>query len=167
MLREVAMRNSSCCRRMGLPASMGSAEHVVSPQEELWIIDVSQAVDLDHPRALDFLREDAAHINSYFRRAGVATLTTRELFEFVVDPNILAGNIDQAVEALMKVAASRPCATGEDEIAEKVGSEHLMHFNVEYHLFMRYQSRPPFNALADCASAVVSWLQTLTTCLQI
>ena len=102
-------------------------EHIVTSQEELWIIDVSQAVDLDHPRALDFLREDAAHINSYFRRVGVATLTTRELFEFVVDPNILAGNIDQVVEALMKVAASRPCATGEDEIAEKVGSDHYMH----------------------------------------
>lgn len=29
-------------------------------QGELWLIDVSQAVDLDHPRALDFLREASA-----------------------------------------------------------------------------------------------------------
>ena len=91
-------------------------------QGELWIIDVSQSVDLDHPRALDFLREDAAHVNSYFQRAGVATLTTRELFEFAVDPNINAGNINEAVEALIQVSSSRPAATGEDEIAAKVCS---------------------------------------------
>jgi serine/threonine-protein kinase RIO1 len=39
-------------------------------QGELVIIDVSQAVDLDHPKALDFLREDCAHINDFFRRRG-------------------------------------------------------------------------------------------------
>jgi RIO kinase 1 len=31
------------------------------------VIDVSQAVDLDHPKALDFLREDCAHVNDFFR----------------------------------------------------------------------------------------------------
>jgi hypothetical protein len=36
-------------------------------QGELYIIDVSQAVDLDHPKALDFLREDCKHVNDYFR----------------------------------------------------------------------------------------------------
>ena len=91
-------------------------------QGELWIIDVSQSVDLDHPRALDFLREDAMHVNSYFQRAGVATLTTRELFEFSVDPNINPGNINEAIEALITVSSSRPAATGEDEIAAKVCS---------------------------------------------
>jgi RIO kinase 1 len=29
----------------------------------LYIIDVSQSVDLDHPHALDFLREDCLHIS--------------------------------------------------------------------------------------------------------
>lgn len=37
------------------------------PQGELVLIDVSQAVDLDHPKALDFLREDCAHVNDFFR----------------------------------------------------------------------------------------------------
>ena len=32
-------------------------------QGHLHIIDVSQAVDLDHPRALDFLREDCVHVS--------------------------------------------------------------------------------------------------------
>ncbi|KAI6706587.1 hypothetical protein NL676_009549 [Syzygium grande] len=32
-------------------------------EEHLYIIDVSQAVDLDHPRALDFLCEDCLHVS--------------------------------------------------------------------------------------------------------
>lgn len=81
---------------------------ICGPQGELYIIDVSQAVDLDHPRALDFLREDALHVNTFFRRAGIATLTTRELFDFTVDPGINASNVDAALDRLAAAAASRP-----------------------------------------------------------
>ena len=76
-----------------------------TPQGELYIIDVSQSVDLDHPKALDFLREDCKHVNDYFRRAGVATLTVRETFDFVVDPAINDDNVDAALERLSDVAA--------------------------------------------------------------
>lgn len=94
-------------------------------QGELYIIDVSQAVDLDHPRALDFLREDAAHVNTFFRRAGIATLTTRELFEFIVDPNINAGNIDTAIDRLSQLAATRdPQSSHEDQTADNVRVYH-------------------------------------------
>ena len=90
-------------------------------QGELYIIDVSQAVDLDHPRALDFLREDASHVNAFFRRAGIATLTTRELFEFAVDPNINAGNLDAALDRLAEIAAARPAgSTDADQTADIV-----------------------------------------------
>ncbi|CAL8466744.1 g6280 [Coccomyxa elongata] len=98
-----------------------SEYNILVHNDELWIIDVSQSVDLDHPRAFDFLREDALHINDFFRRAGVATLTVRELFDFVVDPNINAGNIEAAVDALIKVASSRPAVQDpEDAMAEKI-----------------------------------------------
>lgn len=74
-------------------------------QDELYIIDVSQAVDLDHPRALDFLREDATHVNDFFRRAGIAVLTTRQLFEFVVDPLINQHNLPEAMKSLQQLAS--------------------------------------------------------------
>jgi RIO kinase 1 len=32
-------------------------------QGHLYIIDVSQSVDLDHPLALDFLKEDCLHVS--------------------------------------------------------------------------------------------------------
>ena len=90
-------------------------------QGELYIIDVSQAVDLDHPQALDLLREDATHINAFFRRAGIATLTTRELFDFVVDPNINGGNIDAALDRLSAIAGSRDLRLQpDDETADNV-----------------------------------------------
>ena len=62
-------------------------------------------MDLDHPKALDFLREDCQHCNDFFRRAGVATLTVRELFDFVTDPAVNDGNLDATLERLMEVAA--------------------------------------------------------------
>lgn len=62
-------------------------------------------MDLDHPKALDFLREDCKHVNDYFRKSGVATLTVRELFEFTVDPAITDDNIDAAMERLMQIAS--------------------------------------------------------------
>jgi serine/threonine-protein kinase RIO1 len=71
------------------------------------VIDVSQSVDLDHPKALDFLREDCAHVNGFFKRVGVPTLTTRELFDLVTDPLVTAGNLDAVVDAL-KQARTAP-----------------------------------------------------------
>lgn len=88
---------------------------------------MSQAVDLDHPRALDFLREDSSHVNAFFRRAGIATLNTRELFEFVVDPHIDESNIDATLDQLAEMAASRPAAAADDdaETADNVNSQDL------------------------------------------
>ncbi|GIL77701.1 hypothetical protein Vretimale_6760 [Volvox reticuliferus] len=98
-----------------------SEYNILYHKGELYIIDVSQAVDLDHPKALDFLREDCKHVNDYFRRAGVATLTVRETFEFVVDPAINGENVDAALERLSELAASRPIdVVPEEEVAAAV-----------------------------------------------
>ena len=74
-------------------------------QAELYIIDVSQSVDLDHPRALHFLREDIQHVNAFFHRAGVPTLTMRELFDFVLSASVTPDSIDAEVQRLMDLAA--------------------------------------------------------------
>ncbi|KAK1294542.1 hypothetical protein QJS10_CPA16g00969 [Acorus calamus] len=64
----------------------------------LYIIDVSQSVDLDHPSALDFLREDCIHVSDFFKRHGVAVMTANELFTFVVDTSITDDSIDDYLE---------------------------------------------------------------------
>ena len=88
-------------------------------QGRLYLLDVSQSVDLDHPHALEFLRADALHVNSFFQRKGISTLTTRELFEFVVDPSISSSNLHDAVAALLAVAEAR-CGEPEDSIDDAV-----------------------------------------------
>jgi len=77
-------------------------------QGELYVIDVSQSVEYDHPNALEFLRKDCVNINNYFRRRhGVAVLTGKELFDFVTDLSITDSNIDDYLDAVMKTASQR------------------------------------------------------------
>jgi RIO kinase 1 len=54
-------------------------------RNQIYVIDVSQSVESDHPLALDLLRQDSANINDFFFKTGKcpAILTTRQLFQFV------------------------------------------------------------------------------------
>ena len=62
-----------------------SEYNILYHQGHLWIIDVSQSVEHDHPRAYDFLRADLGHVDEYFAKRGVMTLGLRRSFEFVVN----------------------------------------------------------------------------------
>ncbi|KAL4432421.1 hypothetical protein ABPG77_001720 [Micractinium sp. CCAP 211/92] len=100
-----------------------SEYNILVHNNELHCIDVSQAVELDHPRAFDFLREDCQHVNDFFRRAGVATLTVRELFDFAVDPALgtEGPELDAELDRLMELASSRPATlSAEQEVADAV-----------------------------------------------
>merc|ERR1712137_336941 len=56
---------------------------------QLWIIDVAQAVEHEHPNCLTFLRRDCDNMSKYFTRSGLHNImTTRELFNYVTDINI-------------------------------------------------------------------------------
>ncbi|KAL6177632.1 hypothetical protein ACLB2K_049157 [Fragaria x ananassa] len=86
----------------------------------LYIIDVSQSVDLDHPHALDFLREDCVHVSDFFKKHGVAVMTIRELFDFIVDPCIADDDIDSYLEKVQQKIMARGDMTAEEEIADAV-----------------------------------------------
>lgn len=60
-------------------------------QEKLWVIDVSQSVEHDHPRSLEFLRMDIKNVSDFFRRKGVDTLSEKSVFGFVT---ALQGTLD-------------------------------------------------------------------------
>ncbi|KAL8708886.1 MAG: hypothetical protein Q9220_006342 [cf. Caloplaca sp. 1 TL-2023] len=60
-----------------------SEYNVLYHQDKLWLIDVSQSVEHDHPRSLDFLRMDVKNVTDFFRRQGVDTLSERSVFSFV------------------------------------------------------------------------------------
>jgi RIO kinase 1 len=90
--------------------------------DELYIIDVSQSVEHDHVMALEFLRRDVKNVNDYFKKKEVAVLTTRELFDFITDPNINNENIDSYLATLNEIAARRAHEQEEDE-KEKLDDE--------------------------------------------
>ncbi|KDN39690.1 RIO1-domain-containing protein [Tilletiaria anomala UBC 951] len=61
-----------------------SEYNVLYHNQHLYIIDVSQSVEHDHPRAFDFLRADLQHVDDYFSKHGVHTLGLRRSFEFII-----------------------------------------------------------------------------------
>ncbi|KAJ1551324.1 Serine/threonine-protein kinase RIO1 [Nowakowskiella sp. JEL0078] len=85
-------------RRCRLVHADLSEYNILYHNGKLVIIDVSQAVEHDHPHALEFLRKDCINVIDYFKRIlGPHTIMTlRELFDFVVtDRDVLIRRIKQ------------------------------------------------------------------------
>lgn len=57
-------------------------------KEKLWVIDVSQSIEHDHPYALDFLRRDIYNVNQYFHKNKVRTFSLKSVFDYITDINI-------------------------------------------------------------------------------
>uniref|UniRef100_A0A2K6S4X4 Serine/threonine-protein kinase RIO1 n=1 Tax=Saimiri boliviensis boliviensis TaxID=39432 RepID=A0A2K6S4X4_SAIBB len=89
----------------------------------VYIIDVSQSVEHDHPHALEFLRKDCANVNDFFMKHSVAVMTVRELFEFVTDPSITQENMDAYLSKAMEIASQRTKEerSSQDHVDEEVG----------------------------------------------
>ncbi|KAL2820880.1 RIO1 family-domain-containing protein [Aspergillus cavernicola] len=69
----------------------------------LYVIDVSQSVEHDHPRSLEFLRMDIKNVSDFFRRKTVDTLSERTVFEFIVSgagPTTVTDELHDAIEKL-------------------------------------------------------------------
>jgi RIO kinase 1 len=60
-----------------------SEYNVLYHQNRLFIIDVSQSVEHDHPRSLEFLRMDIKNVSDFFRRKGVDVLSEQAVFGFI------------------------------------------------------------------------------------
>ncbi|KAK0553717.1 Serine/threonine-protein kinase rio1 [Tilletia horrida] len=61
-----------------------SEYNILYHEGHLWIIDVSQSVEHDHPRSFDFLRADIQHVNDFFaKQGGVKVFGLRALFEYI------------------------------------------------------------------------------------
>lgn len=61
-----------------------SEYNILYHEGHLYIIDVSQSVEHDHPSAFDFLRSDIKNVEDYFSKMGVRCLGLRRCFEFIV-----------------------------------------------------------------------------------
>ena len=73
--------------------------------ERIYVIDVSQSVEHDHPRSLEFLRMDIKNISGFFKRKGVDTLSERAVFKFVIAVDA-SNNAEDMNAALLKIYAN-------------------------------------------------------------
>ncbi|KAF2634508.1 RIO1-domain-containing protein [Massarina eburnea CBS 473.64] len=60
-----------------------SEYNVLYHEDKLIMIDVSQSVEHDHPRSLEFLRVDIKNVSDFFRSHNVEVLSERNIFKFI------------------------------------------------------------------------------------
>lgn len=84
-----------------------SEYNILYHQEKLWIIDVSQSVEHDHPSSLEFLRMDIKNVNDYFQRQNVKPFSERRLFKFITTPQ-LKGTDLETVDSLIEQLREQP-----------------------------------------------------------
>lgn len=99
-----------------------SEYNVLYNEEEPYLIDVSQSVEHDHPRSLDFLRTDIKNLNDFFGRKGLRTIPDRSIFEYVVglDGSTELEQMRPTIESLIDKATSDETAATETETDNEV-----------------------------------------------
>ena len=100
-----------------------SEYNILYHKERLYIIDVSQSVEHDHPRSLEFLRMDIKNVSDFFRRKNILTLPERTVFQFIISPegpvDVTAGN-EEMTNAIEKLLIAREEGDDEQQEAEDV-----------------------------------------------
>src|SRR5271154_7200952 len=83
----------------------------------VYVIDVSQSVEHDHPRSLEFLRMDIKNVTDFFRKKGVTTLQERTAFNFITseDSTIDREEMDSRIETMTLEDQSNPVEAEVDE----------------------------------------------------
>ncbi|KZO96873.1 RIO1-domain-containing protein [Calocera viscosa TUFC12733] len=89
-----------------------SEYNILYHNSHLYIIDVSQSVEHDHPHAFDFLRQDIKNMDEFFARLGARTLGLRTMFEFVTrdrvgDSEVLPGQEEDSGEETLSQTLRR------------------------------------------------------------
>jgi RIO kinase 1 len=91
-------------------------------ENKVQFIDVSQSVEHDHPRSLEFLRMDIKNVTDYFRRQGADTLSERTTYAFITNAEASAELKDMS-KLLEQIYAKREQLTEEEARKEEQDDE--------------------------------------------
>jgi RIO kinase 1 len=113
-----------------------SEYNILHYRDALYVIDVSQSVEHDHPQALEFLKRDLVNVNDFFGRMSVPIVPVRKLFDFIlveaprgsealVDPAASLSpteeaQLDELLQDAKIAALYEDEPTNEEEIEEQV-----------------------------------------------
>ncbi|KAM0751304.1 RIO1-domain-containing protein [Meredithblackwellia eburnea MCA 4105] len=105
-----------------------SEYNVLYHQSHLWVIDVSQSVEQDHPHAFDFLRSDIQNADDFFKKRGVDTIGLTRTFNYVTkDSKPTAGLGAEETDEEMWTEAERLVSAveleGEDDEEDGEGTD--------------------------------------------
>ncbi|GAA5867115.1 hypothetical protein JCM1840_001488 [Sporobolomyces johnsonii] len=98
-----------------------SEYNILYHEGHLWVIDVSQSIEHEHPAAFDFLRADLQNAEDFFARRGVATLGLTRTFAFVTRAPSTGGR-DETDEEIQR-EVERLLDEDEDELAAAGGAD--------------------------------------------
>ena len=76
-------------------------------QGEIWMIDVSQSVEHDHPMALDFLRRDCSIMSDFFERKKINVLGIQQVFNFTTDMEISNDDEETVLQQMLQELDSK------------------------------------------------------------
>ena len=99
-----------------------SEYNILYHNDKLWLIDVSQSVEHDHPRSLEFLRMDIRNVSDFFRRQGVDVLSEKTTFGFVTMSHGSTAPEEMAT-ILQNLFETRPKEAEEDSGSVEVDTE--------------------------------------------
>lgn len=108
-----------------------SEYNILYHENKLFIIDVSQSVEHDHPRSLEFLRMDIKNCSDFFKRKNVDTLPERTIFGFIssADGPVREPALAEAVEKLYETRPEEKegeQAAAEQEVDDEVFRKQYM-----------------------------------------
>eukprot|EP00934_Nitzschia_sp_Nitz4_P007105 Nitzschia sp. Nitz4//scaffold35_size145790//132033//133842//NITZ4_003058-RA/size145790-augustus-gene-0.93-mRNA-1//1//CDS//3329549208//7095//frame0 len=119
-------------------------------KNQVYVIDVSQSVETDHPAALDFLRKDAANVNDFFTKFGkLNVMSTKQLFHFITSP--LVDSTEEAEHAFLDEIMNEveTAYKVQSKQSEKERREHQQRDAVDEAVFMSSFLPRSLNQVAD------------------
>lgn len=87
-------------------------------QDKLYIIDVSQSVEHEHPMSLDFLRMDIKNVNDFFNRKMINVYPEKSIFKYIIENNYNLGITDNSDEELGKYLDTVALKDGDNDDLE-------------------------------------------------
>ncbi|GAA5886857.1 hypothetical protein JCM6882_005917 [Rhodosporidiobolus microsporus] len=100
-----------------------SEYNILYHEGHLWIIDVSQSIEHEHPAAFDFLRADIKNADDFFAKRGIDTLGLTRTFNFVTRDPWISGREETDDDIVAEVERLLTQAEAGDETgpAEQTG----------------------------------------------